>query len=106
MSKLKLKVGDKVKIRVGKDKGREGKIERIFPKKAVALIPNLNIYKKHVKGVTGGQKAGIYDVPRPLALSKLLLICPKCGKPARVGFKKGDGQNSRVCKKCKKVIDK
>lgn len=101
---LKLKVGDKVRIRTGKDKGREGKIEKIFPKKRKVLVPNLNIYKKHVKGVSG-QKGGIYEIPRPFDISKLTLICPKCKKPTRVGFGESVGKKKRMCKKCKKIID-
>ena len=101
---LKLKVGDKVKVKIGKDKGRSGKIEKIFPKKGTALIPDINMYKKHVKG-SQGQKGGIFDIPRPLKLSKLALVCPKCKKSVRVGFKISADKKVRVCKKCKKNID-
>lgn len=101
---LKLKVGDKVKLRMGKDKGRDGTIEKIFPKTLKALVPGVNIYKKHVKG-SQGQKGGIYEIPRPLLISKLSLICPKCKKDVRVGFKVIDSTKVRVCKKCGKEID-
>jgi large subunit ribosomal protein L24 len=101
---LKLKAGDNVKITAGKDKGREGKIEKIFPKQTKALIPGVNIYKKHVKG-RQGQKGGIYDIPRPLDFAKIALICPKCKKATRVGFKIVEKSKSRVCKKCNKEID-
>lgn len=102
---LKFKVGDTVKVTSGKDKGREGKIEKIFPKKGRVLIPGINIYKKHVKD-SQGQKAGIYDIPRPLSFSHFSLVCPKCKKVSRVGFKITDGKKLRVCKKCRKQIDK
>jgi large subunit ribosomal protein L24 len=101
---LKFKVGDSIKIRSGKDKGRDGKIEKIFPKSQRALVPGLNIYKKHVKG-RPGQKGGIFDIPRPIGLSKLALICPKCKKIARVGIKIADKEKVRICKKCKREID-
>jgi large subunit ribosomal protein L24 len=101
---LKFKAGDSVKITAGKDKGREGKIEKIFPKQTKALIPGVNIYKKHVKGQQG-QKGGIYDIPRPLDFAKIALICPKCKKVTRVGFKIVEKNKSRVCKKCNKEID-
>jgi large subunit ribosomal protein L24 len=101
---LKLKAGDNVKITAGKDKGREGKIEKIFPKQTKALIPGVNIYKKHVKG-SQGQKGGIYDIPRPLDFAKIALICPKCKKVTRVGFKIVEKNKTRVCKKCNKEID-
>ena len=83
---LKFKIGDTVKITLGKDKGREGKIEKIFPKKSLVLIPGINMYKKHVKGAQG-QKGGVYDIPRPLPFSKIALVCPRCKKITRVGFR-------------------
>lgn len=103
---IKFKAGDKVKITLGKDKGREGQIERIFPDKKMALVPGLNIYKKHLKGMPN-QKGGIYDIPKPFDFSKIALICPKCGKTTRVAFKilKGSGEKIRICAKCNKEID-
>ena len=102
---IKLKIGDTVKVLAGKDKGREGKIEKIFPKKEKVLVPGVNIYKKHVKGAQG-QKGGIYDIPRPLPFSKVALICPKCKKATRVGFNVLKDEKVRMCKKCKKEVDK
>ena len=101
---LKLKTGDTVKVLSGKDKGREGKIEKVFPGKATVLVPGVNVYKKHVKGQSG-QKAGIYDIPRPLPFSKVAVVCTKCKKPTRVGFKLVGNKKRRMCKKCKREID-
>ncbi|MBI4153530.1 50S ribosomal protein L24 [Candidatus Woesebacteria bacterium] len=101
---MKFKVGDTVKITAGKDKGRDGKIEILFAKEALALIPGINIYKKHAKGQTG-QKGGIYELPRPLAFGKIALVCPKCKKVTRVGFRVRQNEKVRVCAKCKKEID-
>lgn len=101
---LKFKVGDTVKVTSGKDKGREGKIEKIFPKDGRVLIPGINFYKKHVKGATG-RKGGIYDIPRPLSFAKIALICPKCKKVARVGFRVYENDKLRFCKKCGREID-
>ena len=101
---LKFKIGDTVKITSGKDKGREGKIEKIDPKNRSVLIPGINIYKKHVKGMPG-QKGGIYDIPRPLSYSKLAIVCPKCSKVTRVGFKLSGDEKVRICRKCGREID-
>lgn len=101
---LKFKLKDKVRVLSGKDKGREGNIEKILPQEKKAVVAGINIYKRHLKG-GGEQKAGIYEVPRPIALSKLMLICPKCNKETRVGFKIIDGNKYRFCKKCKGQID-
>ncbi|KKQ51949.1 50S ribosomal protein L24 [Candidatus Woesebacteria bacterium RIFCSPHIGHO2_01_FULL_39_17] len=102
---LKFKVGDKVKITSGKDRAREGQIERIVAMGTRALVPGINIYKKHVKGVPG-QKGGIYEIPRPVAFSNLAVVCPKCSKPTRVGFKVTDGGKVRICRKCGREMDK
>jgi large subunit ribosomal protein L24 len=104
MQKSKFKIGDLVKVTLGKDKGREGKIEKILPKKQAVVIPDINLYKKHVKGM-GEQKGGIYKIPRPLAFGKIALICPKCKKPTRVGFKLIETEKRRICKKCGREID-
>ena len=101
---IKLKAKDKVKILSGKDSGREGEVEKIIPKNNTAVIPGLNIYKKHVKG-QGKQKGGIYEIPRPVPISNLMLICPKCKKAARVGFRTAGQEKVRFCKKCDKQID-
>jgi large subunit ribosomal protein L24 len=101
---LKFRIGDKVKVTLGKDKGREGDIERIFPKDASALVPGINIYKKHVKG-RPGQKGGIYEIPRPLSFAKIALICPKCKKNTRVGYKLIANEKTRICRKCGREID-
>jgi large subunit ribosomal protein L24 len=101
---FKLKTGDTVKILLGKDKGRKGKIEKIFPKKAAVLVPGINMYKKHVKGQSG-QKSGIYDIPRPLPFSKVVVICPRCEKSTRIGFKVIANKKRRICRKCKMEVD-
>jgi large subunit ribosomal protein L24 len=101
---LKLKIGDTVKITAGKDSGREGKIEKILVKERKVIVPGVNLYKKHVKGF-GDVKGGVYDIPRPLGFGKVALICPKCKKITRVGFKFAGQEKVRVCRKCGKEID-
>lgn len=102
---LKFRIGDTVNITSGKDKGRQGKIEKIYPKRKRVLVPGVNIYKRHVKG-RPGQKGGIYDIPRPLMFSNIALICPECKKLTRIGFKLVGNEKKRVCKKCGKELDK
>jgi len=101
---LKFKVGDTVKVTLGKDRGREGKIEKIIPKRGMAIVPGINIYKKHVKSQPG-QKGGIFEIPRALPFSKLSVICPKCKKKVRIGFKFVKDVKVRICRKCKREID-
>lgn len=101
---MKIKKGDKIKVMAGKDKGREGKIERVYKKQNKVLIEGINIYKKHVKKSEQSPKGGIVEIPRALDLSKVVLICPKCSKPTRIGIKREKGKKLRVCKKCKSII--
>jgi large subunit ribosomal protein L24 len=101
---VKFKVGDTVKVMIGKDKGREGKIEKVLPAESKAIIPGINLYKKHVKGY-GDVKGGVYDIPRALDFGKIALVCPKCKKMTRVGFKFAGDEKVRICKKCGKEID-
>lgn len=106
---MKFKIGDTVKITIGKDKGREGKIEKIIPKKNTVVVPEVNMYKKHIKG-SQGQKGGMYDIPRPLNIAKIALICPNCKKQTRIGMtikitaSGVKNEKLRICKKCKKQI--
>lgn len=102
---MKLKVGDKVIITKGKDRGREGVVEKIFPKIGKVIVPGLNVYKKHRKPV-GGQEGGIIEFSRPYPISSVSLICPLCKKKTRVGYRlTKDGQKKRICRKCKRYID-
>lgn len=100
----KFKVNDSVKIMSGKDKGRTGKIEKIIPSESKVVVGGVNLYKKHVKSF-GDVKGGVYDIPRPMPFSKIALVCPKCKKVTRVGFKFAGSEKVRVCRKCKKEID-
>jgi large subunit ribosomal protein L24 len=99
----KIKVGDTVKVISGKDKGREGKVEKILPKKKSAVVVGVNMYKRHLKGFQG-QKGGIHDIARPILISKVILICPNCKKATRVGVKIEKEEKLRICKKCNKKI--
>lgn len=103
---MKLKIGDEVLVTGGKDKGRRGKIDKVFPKLGRVRILGINVYKKHVKGV-GREKGGIVEFLRPLPVASVALICPRCGKPTRVKFRVDKtGEKTRVCAKCNRAIDK
>jgi len=103
---MKIKKGDNIKILLGKDKGREGKVTKIYAKKNKILVEGLNIYKKHVKPKSEGQKGGIVEISRPILASKTALICPACSKPVRIGYQQAkNSDKQRICKKCKGLID-
>lgn len=106
---MKIKKGDKVKIIAGKDRGREGTVDQVLPKIGAVVLPGINLYKKAVRPKKEGDKGGIVDVARPLNVSKVMLICPKCHKPTRVGYQisKTKGKKNeklRICKRCQELI--
>lgn len=102
--KLKLKKGDLVVVTVGKDRGKQSKIERVFPKKAMVLLPGLNQYKKHRKPQGENRPGEILTLSRPMAISKVALICPKCKQQTRIGQKTVNDKKVRFCKKCEQNI--
>lgn len=100
----KLIKGDKVKILLGKDRGKEGTIEKLLINKGKLFIGGVNVVKRHVKG-REGVEGGIIDIIKPINISNAALICPNCKKQTRVGFEiMKDGKKVRVCRKCKKQI--
>jgi len=108
---MKLKKGDQIIVVKGKDKGRKGKIEKILPKQSKVLIPGINVVKKHLKPRGEGQPGGIIDVVKPLSVSNVALLCPKCGKQTRIGYRidktglpAGKAGKTRICQKCQAVI--
>lgn len=100
---MKLKIGDQVLVLQGKDKGKKGKVEKVFRTKEKVLVSGVNIYKKHVKKA-GRMQAGIIEVVKPLNASKVAAICPKCNLSTRIGFVARDNRRIRICKKCKQEI--
>jgi large subunit ribosomal protein L24 len=101
---MKIKKGDQVKILSGKDRGKQGKVLRVMPKEDKVVVENINIRKKHVRPRREGEKGQIVEIPAPLHISNVALICTKCGKPTRTGFRFEENKKVRYCKKCQKVI--
>ena len=108
---MKIKKGDTVIVTIGKDKGRKGKVEKVFPKKNMLLVSSVNIVKRHMKKRDEKNPGGILDMPKPLDASKVALICPKCGKQTRVGYFVSkavpagrQGEKVRICRKCEQKI--
>lgn len=101
---MKIKKGDEVKVNIGKDKGRVAKVEKAFSKLNAVLLEGLNQYKRHVKARAKNQKSEIVTISKPISLSNVVLICPKCHNPARVGYKITGKTKQRICKKCEQAI--
>lgn len=101
---MKLIKGDEVKVVIGKDKGKTGKIEKVFAKEDAVLVGGINQFKRHMKARQEGQMSDILTITKPLAVAKVQLICPNCKKITRVGYKMEKGSKVRVCRKCGKEI--
>ncbi|MEI7449400.1 MAG: 50S ribosomal protein L24 [Desulfomonile sp.] len=101
-----IKKNDKVKVLSGKDKGRQGKVIKVYKEKDTALVERLNIIKRHTKAGQAGKQGGIIEKEAPIRFSKLMLVCPKCSKTSRIGIRVlDDGERVRYCKKCDEQLD-
>lgn len=100
---MNIKTGDIVQILLGKDRGKSGKILRVWTKEHKVLVEGINVYKRHVKK-TRQHEGGILDLPKPIDLSNVALVCPSCKKITRVGIKIEAGSKVRICKKCHEEI--
>ena len=101
---MRFKKGDEIIITSGKDKGKKGKIDKTYPKKDTVLLPGLNVFKRHMKKRDEQHPGGIIPFARPLSVANIALVCPKCGKPTRIGYKLEKNKKSRICRKCKSII--
>jgi large subunit ribosomal protein L24 len=101
-----LKVNDQVEVITGKDKGRVGKILRVYKKTDKALVERINMIKRHTKARAEGQEGQIVEKEAPIHISNLMLVCPKCTNTARVANKTlEDGTKVRICKKCSESVE-
>lgn len=103
---LRIKKGDTAIVLSGKNKGKKGRVLAVLPSKQGVIIEGLNIIKRHTKPSKKYAQGGIIEKEAPMHISNVMLICPKCSKPTRIGnviF--DDGKKLRICKKCKEVID-
>ena len=106
---MKLKKGDRVYVRTGKDRGKEGEIMRVLPKLDKVIVEGVNVAKKHQRTTRATMQGGIIDKDMPIPAANVSIICPGCG-PTRIGYRfdetyGGEGvgsvkQKVRVCKKC------
>ena len=97
---MNIRKDDKVVVLSGKDKGKEGKVLRADPKGMKVVVEGVNVASKHKKPRKQGEEGGIIKMETPIYASKVMIVCPKCGKPTRVAHSIEAGEKSRVCKKC------
>jgi len=101
---MKIKLNDTVKIMIGKDKGKTGKVIKVIPSKNMVMVEGVNQFKRHMKGQVRGQKSEIITITKPLLVSKVAFIDPKKKKPTRIGFKAEKGKKVRIAKKSNSII--
>lgn len=100
MSKVHVKTGDKVVVINGKYRGKQGKVMQVSPSEGKVIVEGVNIVTKHVKPRSAEEQGGLIKAESALYADKVQLVCPKCGRPTRVGHKiNAKGKKVRVCKK-------
>jgi len=102
---MKIRKGDTVMVISGKDKGKKGKVRRVHSDKECLSVDGINMMKRHARARAGARQAGIIELEAPLHISKVMLLCDKCNRPSRVGFRLLEGNKVRVCSSCHEVID-
>ncbi len=101
---MKIRKGDQVKMLSGKDRGKTGKVLYVFPEDNRLTVEGLNLIKKHLRPRKEGETGQRVEVPRKINISSVGLVCPKCSKVTRVGYKKNGEKKMRICKKCQAEI--
>ncbi len=103
---MKIKKNDTVLVITGKDRGKKGKVRRAVPKDGRVVVEGLNMIKRHSRARRAARQAGIVELEAPIHVSSVMLVCEKCKKPARVGYKTlEDGRKVRYCRVCEEPID-
>ncbi len=97
---MRIKKGDKVQVLSGNDKGKTGEVLEVIPKADKIIVKGVNVRKKHVKARRQGEESGIIPVECAIPSSKVNVVCSKCGKATKIGYKEDKDKKVRICKKC------
>jgi large subunit ribosomal protein L24 len=102
---MKIKKNDTVVILKGKERGKRGKVLKIYPEKSSVIVESINMMKKHMRRTRDNPKGGIISRENPVKIPNVMLVCPRCSKPTRVGFMLlADNTKKRMCRKCKEIL--
>jgi len=102
---LKVKKNDTIVVLAGRDKGKQGKVTQVFPEEGMEVAEGINLRVKHLKARSGGQAGSKVQYAAPLGASKVMVICPQCGKPTRVRMTfAADGRKIRSCHRCQQPL--
>lgn len=97
---MKIKKNDTVKILLGKDRGKTGKVINVFKKEDKIVVEGMNMRKKHMRPKKQGQVGQVVQIPMPMHSSNVSVVCPGCSKTTRISKKRVGDKNVRICKKC------
>ena len=104
--KARIKKGDTVVILAGKERGKQGKVLHVMPAQSRVVVEKLNLIKRHTKPGRES-KGGIIEKEAAIPLAKVMVVCPHCAKPARLGIALLEGgRRLRRCKRCEEIVDK
>jgi len=102
---FRIRRNDSVEVIAGKDRGKKGKVLRVFTKENRAIVEGINLMKKHRRKTREDQQGGIAEIEMPIALSNIMLFCKYCEEGVRTGITVlKDGTKTRICKACKEAI--
>lgn len=102
---MKIKKLDNVLVTTGKDRGKTGVVEKAMPKINKVVITGVNLAKHHLKPTRKNPHGGILDIPAPMNVSNVQIICPHCSKASRVAYQVTESGKERICRKCKGNLD-
>ncbi len=102
---MHVRKGDRVLVIAGDEKGKQGKILKVFKKKNRAIVEGLNMIKRHTRPSTKNQQGGIVEKEAPIHVYNLRVVCPGCGEAAGIARKRDEeGKLQRHCKACNEII--
>ena len=102
---MRIRKNDNVIVISGKDKGKKGKVRFAYPEDERVMVEGVNMIKKHSKARGAARQAGIIEREASISVANVMLLCSKCDRPTRVGFRVVDDKKVRVCSACHEVID-
>jgi len=102
---MKIKKNDNVLVISGKDKGKTGIVERVFPVENKIVAKGIGLAKKHIKPSKKAPQGGIIDINQKINASNVMIMCPSCGKPSKVSFQVTEKGKNRICRKCNQSLE-
>ncbi len=102
---MKVVKNDTVLVISGNYKGKKGKVLKVYPKESRVIVEGVNFIKRHTRPTQKNPQGGIVEKEAPVQISNLMVVCPKCDTPSRLGRKVlEDGKRVRICRSCEEML--